>query len=70
MIEFVVQVATSYNPDMFIWIDKMGSDQEIANENMAILWGISHLVSVNFMYQEGESLQYLYLLQEELKTST
>ena len=55
---------------MFIWIDETDSDQEIANENMAILWGISHLVSVNFMYQEGESLQYLYLLQEELKTST
>ena len=37
MIEFMVQVAASYNPDMFIWIDETDSDQEIANENMAIL---------------------------------
>ena len=26
-IEFMVQIAASYNPDMFIWIDETGSDQ-------------------------------------------
>ena len=29
-IEFMVQVAASYNPDMFIWIDETGSDRNMA----------------------------------------